>query len=95
MVNHIRVFKRSHRRYVKTAEKVNAPQNVECGRSNCSDTHTGFQRINDHRTGGVKHSLADTLMAGFAMFSLKDPSLMAFDERRHDNSENLRNIYSE
>jgi hypothetical protein len=32
-------------------------------------------------------------MAGFAMFSLKDPSLLAFDERRHDNSENLRNIY--
>jgi len=32
-------------------------------------------------------------MSGFAMFSLKDPSLLAFDERRVTDS-NLKSIYS-
>ncbi len=44
---------------------------------------TGFSKIPDHRPGEVTISLADALMSGFAMFSLKDPSLLAFDERRH------------
>ncbi len=39
-----------------------------------------------------KHLNADALMSGFAMFSLKDPSLLAFDERRGID-ENLRSIY--
>ena len=33
------------------------------------------------------------LMAAFAMFSLKDPSLLAFDERRRDPNDNFRSIY--
>jgi len=36
--------------------------------------------------------LSDALMSGFAMFSLKDPSLLAYDERRKTDS-NLRSIY--
>jgi hypothetical protein len=32
-------------------------------------------------------------MAGFAMFSLKDPSLLAFDDRRDDPNDNFRTIY--
>ncbi len=43
--------------------------------------------------GKVQHSLSDTLMAGFAMFSLKDPSLLAFDERRFAEPHNLKTIY--
>ncbi|MFW8602559.1 transposase, partial [Desulfobacterota bacterium M19] len=54
---------------------------------------TGFNKIKDHRSGKVQHSLADTLMAGFAMFSVKDPSLLAFDERRRDKPQNLKTIY--
>ena len=53
----------------------------------------GFNKINDHRPGEVQHSLADTLMSGFAMFSLKDPSLLAFDERRFAEPHNLKTIY--
>ena len=43
----------------------------------------------------MKISLADALMSGFAVFSLKDPSLLAFDERRKDETklENLKRIY--
>ena len=37
--------------------------------------------------------MADALMSGFAMFSLKDPSLLAFDERR-GTDQNLRTIYN-
>lgn len=54
---------------------------------------TGFERIVDHRAVElVKIPLADTLMSAFAMFSLKDPSLLAFDERRRADS-NLKQIY--
>jgi len=36
-------------------------------------------------------------MSGFAMFSLKDPSFLAFDERRNDETKlnNLKHIYSD
>src|SRR4029079_2992190 len=44
---------------------------------------SGFLSIPDLRKdNGVP--LADALMSAFAMFSLKDPSLLAFDARRHD-----------
>jgi hypothetical protein len=52
----------------------------------------GFEKVKEHRKGDVKIGLADTLMAGFAMFSLKDPSLLAFDERRGE-PENLHTVY--
>ena len=58
-----------------------------------STMKTGFEKIEDHRPGNVQHSLGDTLMAGFAMFSLKDPSLLAFDERRYRGPHNLMTIY--
>jgi len=54
---------------------------------------TGFNKIKDHRPGNVQHSLTDALMAGFAMFSVKDPSLLAFDERRLDEPLNLKTLY--
>jgi hypothetical protein len=55
--------------------------------------HDNFDRIPDRRSGQPKVSLGDALMSGFAMFSLKDPSLLAFDERRDDPSDNFRTIY--
>lgn len=52
----------------------------------------GFGEIKDHRPMNVRIPIGDALMSGFAMFSLKDPSLLAFDERRSE-SENLKSIY--
>ncbi len=52
----------------------------------------GFEKIKDHRPQNVTIPLGDALMAAFAMFSLKDPSLLAFDERRSE-SENLKKVY--
>ena len=51
-----------------------------------------FEQVTDQRADNAKVSMPDALMSGFAMFSLKDPSLLAFDERRATDS-NLRSIY--
>ncbi len=58
-----------------------------------STMRKGFDKINDHRKGNTGISLTDALMSGFAVFSLKDPSLLAFDERRHKAPQNLMTIY--
>jgi len=50
-----------------------------------------FTTIPDHRLGEVTTSLTDALMAGFALFSLKSPSLLAFDKQRVEG--NLETIY--
>ena len=52
---------------------------------------SGFAHIPDHRGGDTEISLTDALMSSFAMFSLKSPSLLAFDEER--SAGNLRTIY--
>ena len=53
---------------------------------------SGFGQVPDQRAENAKISLPDALMSGFALFSLKDPSLLAFDERRTTDS-NLQSIY--
>jgi hypothetical protein len=50
-----------------------------------------FGRIPDSRRSKSPIPLADALMSAFAMFSLKDPSLLAFDERRSDA--NLKTLF--
>ncbi|MBU1750745.1 MAG: transposase [Chloroflexi bacterium] len=52
----------------------------------------GVEQIQDHRAANVSISLADALMAAFAMFSLKDSSLLEFDDRRSRDA-NLQHIY--
>ena len=42
----------------------------------------GFAHIPDYRLSEPDITLADALMAAFAMFSLKAPSLLAFDKER-------------
>lgn len=51
-----------------------------------------FEQVTDQRADNAKISMPDALMSGSAMFSLKDPSLLAFDERRTTDS-NLGSIY--
>ena len=55
--------------------------------------HNDFSKISDSRHGDIEISMADALMSGFAMFSLKDPSLLAFDDRK-GSDQNLRTIYN-
>lgn len=70
---------------IKLREYLNADALISIVRS-C------FEKIEDHRSQNIKISLSDALMSAFAMFSLKDPSLLAFEERQSENP-NLKSIY--
>src|SRR4029453_16791671 len=52
---------------------------------------SGFATIPDSRCDDGDISLTDALMSAFAMFSLKAPSLLAFDKERAEG--NLHPIY--
>jgi hypothetical protein len=52
---------------------------------------SGFARLPEHRLDDTEISLTDALMSAFAMFSLKAPSLLAFDKERTEG--NLHTIY--
>src|SRR2546421_3841584 len=52
---------------------------------------SGFASLPDYRVGETEIALADTLMSAFAMFSLKAPSLLAFDKERPEG--NLHTIH--
>ena len=50
-----------------------------------------FETVPDHRSQDHTISLPDALLSGFALFALKEPSLLAFQERIKDD--NLRTLY--
>jgi hypothetical protein len=52
---------------------------------------TGFASIADPRPGKPDIALTDALMSAFALFSLKSPSLLAFDRERTEG--NLHRVY--
>lgn len=52
---------------------------------------TRFAALPDHRPGQPAVPLADALLSAFALFALKDPSLLAFDARRNDA--NLKHLF--
>ena len=77
---------------------MSAAATRKVGKDLCADTlfrllHSVFNSVPDARSGEVEIPLADVLMSAFAMFSLKDPSLLAFDHRRRDPNDNFRTIY--
>lgn len=55
--------------------------------------HQQFSRITDHRRNNTTYSLADVLKSAFAMFSLKSPSLLSFQEQTRIERQNLKQIY--
>ena len=56
-----------------------------------SRLRSGFADMVDHRPAKPDISLSDALMSAFAMFSLKSPSLLAFDQDRTEG--NLQHVY--
>jgi hypothetical protein len=54
--------------------------------------HQSFQGIRDPRTGKPS-IMPDALMSGLAMFALKDPSMLAFDQRRQLDEKSLQMIF--
>lgn len=52
-----------------------------------------LSKVPDHRTDDADIPLHDALMSGYAVFSLKCPSLLAFDKQRQEEPDNLRSIF--
>jgi hypothetical protein len=52
-----------------------------------------FREVPDARSETAEIPLADALMAGFAVFALKAPSLLAFDKQRCSDEVNLKSIF--
>ncbi|MFT5702603.1 MAG: hypothetical protein ACI8ZB_005526 [Desulforhopalus sp.] len=92
MSNYIKAVKKACKRKMTRTQEINMRKHLN-GDALLNTMRTGFAGIRDHRLGTVTHSLSNSLMAGFAVFSLKDPSLLAFDERRFRGPHNLMTIY--
>jgi hypothetical protein len=93
MSSHRKTIIRTHRREMARIEEITLRQHLNAD-ALFNTMRTGFAGLRDHRAGNVSHTLADALMAGFAMFSIiKDPSLLVFDERRYSGPHNLMTIY--
>jgi len=52
-----------------------------------------FKEVPEPGSGEYTIPLTDCLMSGYAMFALKDPSLLAFDRRRVAEQNNLESIF--
>lgn len=52
-----------------------------------------FEGIVDHRASNSQHLLPDVLMSGLAMFSLKYPSLLDFEQQTVAERENLHHLF--
>jgi len=54
---------------------------------------SGFERVTDRRGSNQRYGIADLLSTAFAMFSLKDASLLEFRNEYPQRAENLKRIY--
>jgi len=89
-----------NKKKVRSSKKYEPPSKIRLRKHLNADAlfmaiHREFEKIPEFRTGDIKISIPDALMSAFAMFSLKAPSLLNFDERRKDEAEcqNLKSIY--
>jgi len=52
-----------------------------------------FSSVADTRSSNRTHSMPDILMSGYAMFALKHPSLLSFEQQTRVEQQNLKQIY--
>lgn len=52
-----------------------------------------FRAVPDSRSAAAEIPMGDALMAGFAVFALKAPSLLAFDDQRRNDEANLKSLF--
>jgi hypothetical protein len=88
-----RSFIRKHQLENNRKEKIKLRKHLNAD-TLFATVRSGFEKIQDHRNSNATIPLADALMSGFAVFSLKDPSLLAFDERRTWCAHNLMTVYN-
>lgn len=88
----IRTIVKKHQMEIKRKEKIKLRKHLNAD-ALFNTVRTGFGKIEDHRNHNATISFTDALMSGFAMFSLKDPSLLQFDNRRYWCAHNVQTIY--
>jgi len=77
MSSHLKAIIKNQKREMARTEEIKLRKHLNAN-ALINTMRTGFAGLSDHRAGNVSHTLADSLMAGFAMFSIKDPSLLCF-----------------
>ena len=91
-MSHVKTIVREYRIRMQQKKKIKLRKELNAD-ALFRSLRSGFEGIHDHRNGNATIPLADALMSGFAIFSLKDPSLLAFDQRRQSCSHNLMSVY--
>ena len=81
-----------HRQATRTFDKIKMRVHLNAD-ALFATIREDFAQVPDHRASNVKIPLADALMSGFAMFSLKDQSLLDFDNRRILEPASLHAVY--
>ena len=54
---------------------------------------SAIDRIVDHRSSNISYSLTDVVKSGFAIFSLKSPSLLSYEHRSISEEKNFLSVY--
>ena len=73
-------------------EAARPPRKVLSGDGLVSVVREAFEAVPDPRQR-PQIAVADALMAGFALFSLKSPSLLAFENERQSKEENFKGLF--
>ena len=87
-----RQFQRQHEIAQQKLARTTVRKHLSADALNGS-VRNSFAQVAEPGNGNPKIPIADCLMSGYAMFSLKDPSLLAFDHRRIVEEHNLKSIY--
>jgi len=72
-----------------------SPRKILCAEGLITSVYREFKKVPDPRriSRSTAFSFTDILMSGFAIFGLKFPSLLQFDEHREKVRENLKTLY--
>lgn len=89
----LKQFVRKHRNTGKTFRRIKMRCHLNAD-TLYKTVRKDFCRVPDHRANNSSISLDDALMSGFAMFCLKDPSLLAFEKRRQEEPDSLHEVFS-
>jgi len=57
------------------------------------ELRSDFKQIPDHRAANVVHQLPDVLMSAYAIFALKYPSLLCFEQQSGLEQSNLKQLF--
>ncbi len=71
-MSNYRSLNRKHQMELNRNTKIKLRQHLNAD-SLFASVRCGFEQIQDHRNSNTTIPLADALMSGFAVFSLKDP----------------------